>query len=260
MILTKENITSIDLDFEIDRKVKEGNLDELLLIVPTNRKIRSLKKELIDRSPGQTSAGINLETIGTFSTRILFGGSESRNKILSEAAASVLLKQSFQETKLKYFSNYKDEIPGGTLDRVKAVISEYKKHGITPELLRNESENLTGSEKIKAEDIASIFEIYIQKCAKLEMKETGDIYKELNLLDKNIFNKNFKELFPKVELIIINGFDEFTSPEIEIINSISEIEGTRLFLSFDYFKYNPLLFSHLDKCHAKADCKRLQRN
>jgi ATP-dependent helicase/nuclease subunit B len=255
MILTKENITSIDLDFEIDRKVKEGNLDELLLIVPTNRKIRSLKKELIDRSPGQTSAGINLETIGTFSTRILFGGSESRNKILSEAAASVLLKQSFQETKLKYFSNYKDEIPGGTLDRVKAVISEYKKHGITPELLRNESENLTGSEKIKAEDIASIFEIYIQKCDKLEMKETGDIYRELNLLDKNIFNKNFKELFPKVELIIINGFDEFTSPEIEIINSISEIEGRRLFLSFDYFKYNPLLFSHLDKCHSKLIAK-----
>jgi len=34
----------------------------------------------------------------------------------------------------------------------------------------------------------------------------------------------------------MNGFDEFTQPEIEIINSTSNILGVKLFLSFDYFQ------------------------
>ena len=42
MILTKSKISEIDLDFEINNKIRNGKLDELLLIVPTNRKIRYL--------------------------------------------------------------------------------------------------------------------------------------------------------------------------------------------------------------------------
>ena len=251
MILTKCNTKSINLDFLIDEKIRSGILNEFLLVVPTNRKIRSLKKEIISLTAKQASSKINLETIGTLASNLLFQNNSKPNKVLSEAASSILLKQSFQETGLKYFSMYRSEIPHGTLERIRNVISEYKKQGISPFDVKTEAESLTGSEKAKAEDIASIYEIYLGKCKKLNVMEIGDIYNELIQENKSVLEKSFIELYPDVKLIVINGFDEFTLPEIEIINSIADINNVSLYISFDYYAYNPLIFSHLDKCYDR---------
>ncbi|MEJ2617448.1 MAG: hypothetical protein P8Z35_21020, partial [Ignavibacteriaceae bacterium] len=254
MILTKCKIEAIDLDQRIDDKIKNGELEKLLLMVPTNRKVRYLKKDIISFAPGKATGKINLETIGSFATNLYFcdsAGSKAnvhQMKILSDAASSVLLKQSIQACKLKYFENNKS-VPSGTLDRIRNVISEYKKHGLTPSKLKQESLSLEGTEKIKAEDIAEIYEKYQQKCNELQVKEIGDIYDEIIRLSADGFSKRFRELYPEVNLIVINGFDEFTIPEIEIINYTANINKVELFLQFDYYKYNNLIFSHLDKCY-----------
>ena len=255
MILTKNKIKKFDVDFEIDQRIKSDRLSQLLIIVPTNRKIRDLKKEIITLSPKNATGKINLETLSTLFTKLLFNDSEIKGTILSDAAATVLLKQSFQQIKAKYFSNYKDEIPSGTLERIKNVISEYKKNGIAATDLRRESESLSGSEKLKAEDIADIYEKYQANCDKLGVKEIGDVYNQLNRLDKMEFEKRFRNFFPEVNAIVIQGFDEFTMPEIEIINSTSEVPGSELFLSFDYSSSNSQLFKHLDRCYGKLKAK-----
>jgi ATP-dependent helicase/nuclease subunit B len=255
MILTKNSRISIDIDLEVDQKIKAGKLHEILLIVPTNRKSRYLKKDLISLSPGKSAGKINLETIGTYSTKLLFDNNDLSTKIISDAAASILLKQSFQESKLRYFSYYKKDIPNGTLDRIKNVISEYKKHGISPNILLEESKLLDGSEKIKADDIATVFEKYQNKCYELGLKETGDIYSALLETTANEFEHKFRSLYPEVDMIIINGFDEFTSPEIEIIVRSAELKNLEIFISFDYYNYNHSIFSHLDKCYGKFTAK-----
>ena len=254
MILTKCKVEAVDLDQRIDDTIKKDELDKLLLIVPTNRKIRYLKKDIISFSPGNATGKINLETIGTFATNLFFCDSPGSKanvhqmKILSDAASSVLLKQSIHSCNLKYFENNK-AVPTGTLDRIRNVISEYKKQGITPSKLKQESISLDGTEKIKAEDIADIYEKYQQKCNELQVKEIGDVYSEIIQLPADEFSKRFGELYPKVNLIVINGFDEFTIPEIEIINYTANINDIDLFLQFDYYKHNNLIFSHLDKCY-----------
>lgn len=255
MILTKSNRDNVNIEDEFIQKINSGLINEMLILVPTNRKIRDLKKSIITSAPGQTTGKLNLETIGTFSTKLLLKDSEVRGTILSDAAATVLLNQSFQEVKLAYFSGYKSKIPSGTLDRIKNVISEYKKHGITPATLRNEVKKLTGSEKLKAEDIAAIYEKYMEKFTELGVKEIGDIYSQLNLINAEDFKIRFRELYPLVNLTIVHGFDEFTSPEIEILNSASKVERTELFISFDYFAYNQLIFSHLDRCYEKLESR-----
>ncbi len=251
MILTKSKIDSIDTDFLIEQKIKESRLPELLLVVPTNRKIRSVKRKIISSVPNRATSKLNLETIGTISTNILFPEVDSRSGVLSEAASSILLKQSFQDTELEYFSAYKNEIPFGTLDRIKNVISEYKKHGITPLNIIKEAEALSGSEKIKALDISNIYKNYLEKFKLLNVKEIGDVYADVNSFTPDEFIARFRKLYSSVNLVIINGFAEFTQPEIEIINKISCIKTLDLFLSFDYYKYNPSVFAHLDKCYEK---------
>ena len=255
MILSKNKINSINLDKLLDQHVVAERLSEILIIVPTNRKIRYLKRDLISSSPHKATSKLNLHTLGTLSTKIFEAGNFHSGKVLNESSAAVLLNKSFLETELKYFSNYKDGIPRGTLDRIKNVISEYKRHGISPQKILKESEKLTGSEKLKAIDISHIYENYNASCKKLEAYEIGDIYSNILALDQNNFQIRFNELFPEVEDVIINGFDEFTLPEIEIINSLAEISGINLFVVFDYYNYNPALFSHLDLCYKNLKAK-----
>jgi len=250
MILTKHSTRSINFDKLVEEKLLGQKIDELLLIVPTNRKIRFLKKELVSASLSKSSGSLNLDTIGTFASKMIFSTSFS-DKIVSDAAAKVLLKQSFAETKLRYFSQYKADIPDGTIDRIRNVISDYKKHGITSERLLIEAEKLETSEKLKAEDIAEVYKAYNQKCISLGVKETGDIYHDISLLTPVEFETRFRKLYPTVNLILIDGFDEFTSPETTIINSLSNLTGCELYLRFDYYKSNEAIFSHLNKSYDK---------
>lgn len=248
MILTKENISKIDLDLLIEQKINSTKLSELLVIVPTNRKLRQLQREFITRSPNSSASEINIETLGSFVVKILSFNNSKSISLLNETIASVLLKHSFRECKLNYFSSYKDEIPAGTLERVQNVISEYNRHGITPEQLEKETAHLEKAEALKAKDIINVYQIYSQKCHQLKAGEIGDLYSELISMNEIEFAKVFRQIYPEVELIIVNGFDEFTSPEIEIINMSASVSKSKMFINFDYFNENTFIFNHLDKC------------
>ena len=250
MILTKQNIDKIDIDSIINDRINNKKLNEILFVVPTRRKIRYLTRELTSISPDESAAGLNIETIGSFSQNLIsnFIGEEN---LISEETGVLILNECFKETSLKYFSQYKTQIPFGTLERVKNVISEYKRHGISPRRLKEESEKLTGAEKLKAIDIAEVYNRFQNKLHKINLREIGDIYARLNALSTGDFEKTFEENYQDVNLVIINGFDEFTMPETNIINSSAEIKNLELFIVLDYFKYNPTIFSHLDSCHIR---------
>jgi ATP-dependent helicase/nuclease subunit B len=249
MILTKSNSDKINIDDLILQKVHTGSLRELLLVVPTNRKVRYLKRDIISSATDHSISEINIETLATISTQLF---NEARNfnaKILSDATSVVLLNQSFSGVELQYFSDYKKEIPRGTLELVKNVISEYKRQGIGPEDIRREAKQLTGSERYKALDIANIYSSYLKKTSGLSAYELGDIYKYLiNLTSKELL-KAFFSLYGDVSTLIVNGFDEFSQPEIELINRLADLHGISMYVVFDYFKYNNQIFAHLEKCY-----------
>lgn len=255
MILTKTKKDKIDIDQIIYEKINSNRLSKILIIVPTNRKVRYLKREIISNSPIQSVSRLNLETLSTLSVKIFDEHRDFEARILSDAAIVVLLNQSFSEVELKYFNHYKKEIPRGTLELVKNVISEYKRQGITASDLILESERLTGSEKIKAVDIANIFSLYQKKAAALNAYELGDIYKYLNELSNDDFKNTFNVIFPDADTIVINGFDEFSKPEIDLIDKLSNIKDVSLFLSFDYYRYNSEIFSHLEECYNNFAAK-----
>ncbi|MFZ1517897.1 MAG: PD-(D/E)XK nuclease family protein [Ignavibacteriaceae bacterium] len=251
MILSKNKINKLDADSLINDFIKDEKLNELLLIVPTNRKIRYLKREIVSKSPNKSASKLNLHTFATFAEQIFQKNNFDSVRLLSEASSAVLLNKAFKETELKYFSNYRDEIPRGTLERIKNVITEYKLNGISSDQLLKESKKLEGSEKLKAIDIANVYHNFQLACNGLKVYEVGDIYSEVLSYDLKSFESKFRISFAAINTIIINGFDEFTQPEIEIINQTAEIGGINLFILFDYYNYNPTLFSHLDKCYYK---------
>ena len=251
MILSKENNAKGEFGLFTEGGLKASQLKEYLLVVPTNRKLRDLKKEIIAGYKGLGITSLNLETLESLCGRLLSSG--KMYIPLEEAPASVLLSQAVEETELRYFASYKGDIPKGTMSRIKSVISEYKRHGISPDRLRGETEGLPYSEQLKIIDIAGIFENYKKKTDALKAYEAGDVYAELVDLAENDFNSSFKVCFPEVKEIYINGFDEFSTLELKILDRLSLIEGIKLFLRFDYYAGNPELFSHLDKCYNSLE-------
>lgn len=249
MILTKANIDSVNTDELLNEKIKTNQFHKFLLVVPTNRKLRVLKKRIISKAPNQTVSKINIETLGTL-TKKLLQVSKQFNE-LSDEASTIFIEQSVKDVPLIFFNNYAGNIPSGTLNKIKNVISKYKEDGITPQKLLEESEKLDRSEKKKAIDIASIYKIYLDKCTKLNAYEIGDVYSNLSQLERDEFQNNFKELFVDVDLIIFDGFDAFTSLELLILNKFSFLTNVNLFLNFDYSSYNSIIFSHLEETYNK---------
>ncbi|MGE5352961.1 MAG: PD-(D/E)XK nuclease family protein [Acidobacteriota bacterium] len=247
MILSKHILKSIDLDEIKKNIILKKELSSLLLIVPTKRKIRDLEKELIRSSPNRTTGKLNIHTIETVSAEILME-TNSKFRLSDDAVSMVLLNQCYSELKdfLEYFP--KDELPSGTLHRLKNVISEYKRTGITPELLEEETETreLTHGEVLKIKDIVKLYRSFNQKCEEYGIKEIGDIYAGLNAMPSVEFQKAFRKAYPDASVIIIEGYDNFSPSEISIIDRLGDIPGCNTYIDFDYSGKNPSVFNHLE--------------
>ena len=257
MIYSNRDIRSLNFSNLIEDTLNSGKPEDTLFLVPTNRLARNLKKLLIDRMPGKTVSVINIETLTTLSLKILEDKLTFRE--LSDAGSAVMISHITSGINFRYFKNYKGKFPEGSLDRIRSVIGEYKEHGISPDLLRKEAETLEGSEKLKAFDIADIYERYNEKNKSLKVYELGDIYAHLNNLEDYEIKDAFGKHFPKVVRIIAAGFDEFTSPEGKILQSLSMMTGIDLYIDFDYYKFNPMIFSHLERTAVILDMLEFKR-
>ena len=245
MIYSRLNVDELDLDSLITKNLNEDP-GKILVIVPTRRKQRNYKKQVITDRCNKDAARINIETFESLVTRMLQSGSYSYN-IPSDAAALVLLRQCISYKELSYFNAYKPDIPFGTLEKILKVIKEYKRHGIKPEDLRKDLSGAPVSEKNKIEDIALIFEKYQHKLLSLNYRETGDLYADFKSANDSSLNTGFFHLFENVSLIVISGFDEFTTLEIDVINRLSSIVDNNLYISLDVHE-NRNIFAHLDAC------------
>jgi ATP-dependent helicase/nuclease subunit B len=245
MIYSRLNADELNLDNLITRNLNDDP-GRILVIVPTRRKQRNYKKQVITDRGNKDAARINIETFESLATRLLKSGSYSYN-IPSDAAALVLLRQCINYKELSYFNAYKPEIPFGTLEKILNVIKEYKRHGIRPEDLRKNLSGAPVSEKNKIEDIALIFERYQQKLLSLNYRETGDLYADFISTPGDSLKNSFFSLFENVSLIVISGFDEFTTLEIDVINRLSSIVDNNLYISLDVHG-NRNIFAHLDAC------------
>lgn len=245
MILSRKD-TAVDLDAVIDGKLETGALEEILVVVPTNRRARALKKELIAATAGGAVHHLHVETLHTLARKLALG-EESEYREVDTPTAGVLISQSFGEADLNYFSNDEDGVPRGTMERIRNVITEYKRHGFTPEKLQQEAAGLDEVERRKAEDIAKVYAVYQRKFEEFKLTETGDLYAMI-LSAGDSLPEVFTGHFPGVKEIIVNGFAEFSILEIKLLKLISELPGRTLYINFDYFTYNKALFAHLDKC------------
>ncbi|MFA6596963.1 MAG: PD-(D/E)XK nuclease family protein [Ignavibacteriaceae bacterium] len=241
MILTKKKTFSDSLLKMIEEKILSGKTNEVLHLVPTNRKARALKKEIIDKTPTQAVSIIPIETIFTLAEKLF--GVEVPLSLATDAASSVLLKKAFQKNHLEYFRSFSKTIPQGSLDRIKNLFSEYKRNGITSEYLLRELEKAEGIEKQKLSELAKVYDSYCELFRQLDLYEIGDVIRAVNTLSYQDIAKRFGRLFPSVKIVYAFGYSEFTTPEIALLSILADLPGINLYINLDYRSNNSGLFS-----------------
>lgn len=251
MILTnKPSFSDAQLKLT-EEKILQGKANEILHLVPTNRKVRSLKKEIIDKSPAQAVSILPIETIFTLAEKLF--SVEKPLSLASDAASSVLLKKAFQKNKLEYFRSFSKSIPQGSLDRIRSLFSEYKRSGITQDFLLKDLENTEGIDRQKLSELATVFESYSKLLRQLDLYEIGDIIHEVNELSQKEFAERFRKLFGSVKIIYAFGYSEFSNPEIFFLKTLSTLPGINFYINLDYESNNNGLFSSAGEMKDKFE-------
>ena len=192
---------------EIAQKIKEN--EKILIITPEQFSYTAEKKLM---SSIDTQAVLNAEvvTLSRMAYRVIneIGGSTQTN--LSKCGKAMLIYSILNNNKkeLKFLGKTDENV-----DMAGTAITEFKKHGITVEQLKqeiNKQEDIYLKNKLK--DISTIYENF-------EEQISGKYIDETDLLTILAENIDKTEMFADT-LIYIDEFSGFTSQEYEIIKKL----------------------------------------
>ncbi len=255
-ILLKKNFPAsiVRVEGEIHERLKNRDQDSFIYIVPTKRKLRDLQRAFLRVVPEGTAPAFPLFTLETLAARIheLLCAPKLT---LSGPTQSVLMHQAIDSVgeTLQYFRFRGKQrwMPKGTFEKIVNVVNMLKEKGVYPVALYAEVDAAGIEEKSKLRDILLIYEEY-ERLLGEEFIDVAGIFKEVNgLWGSGIVAERFKEVFPAVNAVFVSGFDEFSDPELTMLNNISEIVGIGSVIEFDYDTGNDDLFGHLRENYQK---------
>ena len=195
---------------EISEKVKENS--KILVITPEQFSFTAEKK-LMDALSAEAVLNAEVVTFSRMAYRVIneIGGRTETN--LSKCGKIMLIYSILNNCKkdLKFLGKTDENV-----DMVETAITEFKKHGISIEQLKKETENQEDIYlKNKLNDINIIYEKFQEQIAEKYIDET-DL---LTILAQNVDKVDeFKD-----NLIYIDEFSGFTSQEYDIIKKLLKI-------------------------------------
>lgn len=260
-------IHSPDLDAPleaiIDDAIARNALDSLIVIVPTGRRVRSLKRTIVREVFKRTQKPVTevhiytLEKFVQHCATLTMGNRAPR--LVSEAMIAALMEEASERVRhnLTFFTSGGSvntsrfqTISPSVLERLQSIILGLKEDGITHQSLRSDvdsrNENVTDPRRLA--DIATLYEGY-----EAVLGDTlADYPKLLEMtiaeITKSHINTGVSEtwetLFPSVQMLALDGFTEFKKPEERFLAALYHAPfETRIIV--DYSDKNGPLFGGL---------------
>jgi ATP-dependent helicase/nuclease subunit B len=236
-------------------RVRSSEFESFVAVVPTRRRLRHLTREIIRIVPGSTVPALPLHTLGSLAT-LIFQNIFGPRRIVEGPVQALLFDGAVKACahELRYFAlaSRDARLSRGTFEKIVDVINNLKESGIYPETLEEEISSAETDEQQKLREIAAIYTAYDAALDAMNAVDSGGLFKLLRLhCTQSQFERSFRTLFPRVEMISLGGFDEFTEPEIEFIRKLCGIHTLSVSLMFDYLPGNSELFGHLEENYKR---------
>jgi len=208
--------------------------DSFLYLLPVNRAVRYINKQLISKSPNQTLIEPYIFTFDTL-TQYIYQFLPHPRKIIPRSMRLILINQVLQEQgmELAYFRE-SSRMHIGFIDRIDRMLDEFGEFGYRPEDFTEPPP--TCQEKYI--DFGKIFTFLHHKYKDQLLDERGVTAKVVKGLDQKLFQK----VFPNVRYMYINGYGIYTPPMIQFIEQVKE--WCQVEIKLEYDERNLELFAH----------------
>jgi ATP-dependent helicase/nuclease subunit B len=208
--------------------------DSFLYLLPVNRAVRYINKQLVSRAVNQALIEPYIFTFDSL-TRYIYPFLPYPRKIIPRSMRLVLINQVLQEQgkDLLYFK-HPEQTRIGFIDRVDRMLDEFGEFGYQPGDFKQPPP--TCQDKYK--DFGKIFAFLHHKYNDQLLDERGVIAEVVRSLDFNLF----REIFPPVKFIYINGYGIYTPPMIEFIAKVKD--WCQVEIKLEYNEQNQELFAH----------------
>ncbi len=248
------SLSSGGVEEEIHRRLKAGEVESFLYVVPTKRKMRDLQREFLRHVPGHVAPAFHLFTFETLAAR-LFALLCKPRRLVSRPVQAVLILEAIRSVghSLSYIRLHgrRRSLPPGTLQKLIDVVNALKESGVYLPSLIEEAEQAGLAERPKLRDILAISEKYEELLGERFVDVPG-MMKDLNAQwEGPRCEQLFREHYPECRTIFVSGFDEFSIPELTMLHLLSGIADLGTLVSFDYHPNNDEVFGHLKENYEK---------
>ncbi len=244
MILTPlQNFKDFDLDRRLAELVTSPPDNGLLVVFPTNRRMREFKKVLAVSYPGTKISTATIRSLALKIARQLDPGF----RIVPDEILEIFVLNVIDELKK---TEVVPPLTRGTVKLIKNTISEFKENGTNLQNLLAEIARLNPVSTEKAAFLTRVWAKLDEKLRAAGMKEIGDVYLHIQARKTGLPGA-FNSAFPGISEIFMQNFIELTQPEVEIIEGIATAVKNRIYLDFDYNTGNHNLFEKIENIHTR---------
>ncbi len=230
-----ENIENI-----LKTRIQDNAAQTFVVIVPTDAARVNRQRELVGYHPNRAVANLRVYTSVAF-VRQLYSQAHPTRQHISEGIQNLWLHeianpQPNNPDAHRYNTfrpNQNISVPDSTLSLVVEKINHLKERGET-------SEDIEADNPTKV-DLARIYNDYEAKLEDGWIDEQGRL-----LYLANNFNPEFMQrAFPRVDLVVVEGFTVLSEANIKILTGISRMSKIEMWFRTDYVPENKALYQNI---------------
>ena len=225
--------------------IQNDQAHTFVVIVPTDAARLHRQRELVNYHPNGAVANLHVYTLGSFIQRLYNQVRPSRQHI-SQGLQNLWLHEianpQLDDTNAHRYNTFRPSqdisVPDSTLSLIANTINRLKEYGEdTLNIGNGESQNPT------EDDLVHIYENYE---AKFKDRWIDEQSKRLHLA--NNFNRQFmSRAFPRVNLVVVEGFTVLSKADIKILTHIAEMPKIEMWFRTDCVEENENLYKNITK-------------
>ena len=230
--------TMQDIENTLKTHIRNDQAHTFVVIVPTDAARLHRQRELVNYHPNNAVADLRVYTLGSFIQRLYNQVRPSRQHI-SQGLQNLWLHEIANNSDNHRYEEFRPTqnipVPDSTLSLIADTINRLKERGET-------TQNIVKDNPIKA-DLIRIYENYEAKLTDRWIDEQGR-----HLYLANNFSPDFvRKAFPRVDLIVVEGFTVLSKADIKILTCIAEMPKIEMWFRTDCVEENENLYKNITK-------------
>lgn len=222
-------------------RIQNSEAHTFVVIVPTDSARVKRQRELVGYHPNRTVPNLRVHTVVDFVQR-LYNRVRPARTYISQGIQNLWLNeianpQSEQPDAYRYNTfrpNPNISVPDSTLSLVMEKINHLKERGETAEDITTDNPTKT--------DLARIYNDYETKLEDGWIDEQGR-----HLYLANNFEPEFMQsAFPRVDLVVVEGFTVLSEANIKILTRIAEMQDVKMWFRTDHVPGNKALYKNIN--------------